>query len=573
MSGQTLRLKTPNKTKPMDPELALWLRASLVELWVNGGRPNGFRMAETEAGLPHACECTTQQVAAHKAWLRMYMERALKSAGDDCDWFDAIRIWGSLKLNGLVPEIEDITPNEIAVAANDVSLSTPSDFARFQQALLIFEELLFKSKRVMGKTADLVSYGQKIKTVWRNTWEDFLRHRWPAKIESSVLCLPGRRPEREVGVYRRLGYENFVDGIEGGSAEAKAEFRARSEFMGIGFSSSTGRLEKCLVNNKVRFEVVSLDLIGPYSGITEQILSQVRLAERAWVMINLQASREQDSASYALEATYRLTQTRKNLQALREEFRRSTYWTQSHRERLARFSGGTKVQSDISDLRDRALDTLLMSQFGMRIESDATHESVIRELAPFLTDETLMIEKVRSAAIPIESEILGVLLNGGNSGMILEYVRHLFRGVELVTDVATARPKVKEIRKYSYVSKMGRKPTTFFTTMAEIHSAAYMRPRYETFRRTVSFFLGCMRAAKEGSLHLELLDRNGRRKPQQIPLSLDDQLGIVGSSPARTLSFRRFLSDLRDYDALLKEYPGSDPVFVEALPRVELTAD
>ena len=362
--------------------------------------------------------------------------------------------------------------------------------------------------------------------------------------------------------------------LRGVALGRKTEFLARMEFMSNGFFQGTERLENRVLISRHRYDVVSLDLIGPYSGITQQILSNVLLKKRAWVMINLQAAREQGAASEALERTYKFIFSEKLRQELREECRRRLFWTPSLWDRVLSFMEGTAYErpSEISSLRARALDSLLMLQLGMRIQPEAIHESMSRELAPFLVGGKIYLDVLKAAANRCDGMILGTLLNGGNSEILLEFAKYAFRGADLTTDVATARPKVKNLRKYSYVSKMGRKPTTFFTTMAEIHSADYLRPRYEEFRRTVSFYLGCMKAKKEGCLRIELLDRKGQRRPQHLPLSWDDQLSIVGSTPLQTLSFRKLINDLRGYEELLKEFPGSDPCYVESLERIELTA-
>jgi len=170
---------------------------------------------------------------------------------------------------------------------------------------------------VLGITVD---YDNKLKEVWRKKWFEYVEKQITPeqRAKMKVLCLPG--PEcLEIPGYIELGFDpkNIV-GIEG-DPKVREEFEKNAAKYGI--QTRFGKLSDVLPKLDDKFDVVSLDMLGPFcKGYEMNILSQLPLSDRVVFMINVQAKREAEFAKEQLRYQVGHHDAMKNCDITRDGF-------------------------------------------------------------------------------------------------------------------------------------------------------------------------------------------------------------------------------------------------------------
>lgn len=144
----------------------------------------------------------------------------------------------------------------------------------------------------------LVNYNNAIKNKWRQKLKEFIDENTDASKRASikVLCLPGMEC-LEIPLYLELGFrpENIV-WVEAGIVKWKKDPEVIARFQENAakywIQTRIGKLEKILETEETVFDVVSLDFLGYLRSSDLSILSKVVVSNKALLLINYLAKRE-----------------------------------------------------------------------------------------------------------------------------------------------------------------------------------------------------------------------------------------------------------------------------------------
>lgn len=144
-------------------------------------------------------------------------------------------------------------------------------------------------------------YNNEIKIVWRKKWQDYIEACTTPeqRRKMKVLCLPGKECF-EIPLYLALGFapENISGAIKTDKSHHIEKFleNARQH----GFRPIIGDLAHTLPLDFTKYDIVSMDFRDSLSRNTVDVLEDVLLADRAIVMTNMQAKREEPNVSKML---------------------------------------------------------------------------------------------------------------------------------------------------------------------------------------------------------------------------------------------------------------------------------
>ena len=226
-------------------------QVAAVTAWVR------IRADKIRMGVNRESEATTDQVITlctrMEDLLRHGDERALVTAAEQARlptelarslWAKATDLFATPQMN--------VEPRLPAVNSSTSTNSQPVAPAELRTRTL--------PARSSGADTD---YDSPIKIRWRNTWIDFLaRHLSGIDVsKAELICLPSKRPAREVQHYLKLGFrpEN-IHAVEREPA-AFEEFRAGCSALGI--RAHCGELQDIVSTMPNKFSVVSYDFVSP----------------------------------------------------------------------------------------------------------------------------------------------------------------------------------------------------------------------------------------------------------------------------------------------------------------------
>lgn len=165
----------------------------------------------------------------------------------------------------------------------DLEAQSPATSSNLESA---DDNILFEQQ---GGT--FANYDNPTKVAWRKSWYEFIDRNVPRsrRAAAKILCLPSIKPEREINGYLELGFlPQNIYAVERDKRVADL-FVSRCE--GLGVNPIIQELSN-VVQTLPRFEIFSLDFLGPISVSIAQILNNLPLAENALVMLNTMGRRE-----------------------------------------------------------------------------------------------------------------------------------------------------------------------------------------------------------------------------------------------------------------------------------------
>jgi len=540
-------------TKPLEEWKSVMIREALAQTYIHDDR-SSFPAVRRE--VAELIGCSDQQVASTGAWLQIYAKRLIGERDiKPEELIKAAAIWCSLNYSD--DALEGVLTHLVS--------ESPGDPKTLRELLLAFSEkaLGYKSKNqevdrksdvplnstpTKTTSGDHVDYDFAAKRAWRGEIERFLEQRLPTKGREKlkVLCLPSKNPKTEVEMYLRLGIgpENIV-GVEGGDQEARATFETNAHRLGI--RPVLGRLEKVLPTITEQFDIVNLDFLGPICFSYVDICRKVNLSDRAWVMINLKAAREQTVIQEAL--SQRVNQTKAG--GAEVDFWRQLY----HDSELVRTaglseesfrlwkgsSGLSQAETDIPISRSRELvadSALLNAVSSARVHDHSFHAEKLREISESLS---LSLEQVWFSAIhqakALEKAVWGsiarhqmdvrMLPKRYDRGGRLTVGPVPMRAIpKLATDVVWAKPVVNHLERFSYKSTVSGNGALYNSSFAELHR---LHRTTGAFRNSVNFLSSAL---------IELVRREHRDGLEKLQL-------VVHKAPGKTMLTRKASLDLR----------------------------
>ncbi|TSC57732.1 MAG: Uncharacterized protein Greene041619_977 [Candidatus Peregrinibacteria bacterium Greene0416_19] len=340
-----------------------------------------------------------------------------------------------------------------------------------------------------------VDYGTPMKDKARGVAGAYLDRHFSAEAyrRSAVLCLPGKRC-LEVPMYLDRGVppQNIV-GVEGGDRLACAEFAVTARECGI--TGKIARLEEFLPTDKTRFNVAFLDFDTPVSqDILKKIASQLLLAERAVVIVNTMAKREQ-------------LDVQEELQWLWDHMRRSVDDEAALERAHRQFVGEpepTQMEGSgewsLGDSREMAPALWMAGMerkenwgFGGKAARFPLVPSV--EGAGYTSERRLVQENLYTVFPAIQQEVITLLRDHGLVNRAdLDEVKALSHLDVMFDDVVFGNKYITDLEKYSYQSETSAKAGSFHTDMALILTP---RQLYQRLEPAVEFLLTIVGRALE----------------------------------------------------------------------------
>jgi len=206
----------------------------------------------------------------------------------------------------------DLLPNTVALILSEYAkrnrFELPELSAAKQASTPVLESETIRSistveprlESVTGEGGAYADYDNPTKVRWRECWFDFLERSVPQerRRDSKVLCLPSIEPAREVSGYLRLGFspENIYAVERDRRSAALFEERCRE----LGVNPIIGDLETIVPRLDRRFEVISLDFLGPLSVVGSKIFNHLPMAEETYLLVNVMGRREQKEIQESL---------------------------------------------------------------------------------------------------------------------------------------------------------------------------------------------------------------------------------------------------------------------------------
>ncbi len=555
-------------------------------------------------------QLTVGQMSASKAWIQINGDRVLKSAGMTIKSKDFIAAYAFLKRRSAYPNIGDLTDLN-AGAAFGGHLSQWDDLPtlkgpleayetnlllqgnpKLKKALEAYEENLRKqsgggeiNQALRAVRGDEVVYRNRVKQNWREEWGAFVSEGSTASERRDWLgvYLGSRRLEAELSLYLRLNMQRQrLISVEGGSPSAQIEAEQRAHL--IGTRCERGRLEDLLpelARKGYRFNLSSLDLVGPYSRTAATIFEELPLADKSFVMVNLLAKRENRFALEMLRKYYGKVRKLELFQVLRSQYRKEfgivteelkdRLWSELDRE----------IEADInqvSSLRKGQLDALVLFGLGGGYAGLSQVHSSYHEGVRSLSEGGVLSKGEFMKHVGSEEMELFELLNNFRVEHKNSLYPHMMTATEMVMDVIFRSPKIARLRKYRYSSPINGRNSPFYTLMAEVHSGSSLN--YDRWRHTAGFFLKNRVAIESAYVNqteiptLSLVGLDGREKFNGDVVSLNDRFVCrLNRSRIAELPYRTLLSDVREYEDWMKRYPASTPKFQRELIRREITVD
>lgn len=322
-----------------------------------------------------------------------------------------------------------------------------------------------------------IDYDNEVKRAWRKKLQEFINEHTDLEKRKHlrVLCLPGKRC-LEIPLYLELGFnpKNIV-GVEGGDQQARTEFQQNAEKLGIDFR--LGKLEKIVKEEKQPFDVISLDFLGPICVGYANILADLYLSEKALLMVNFMAKRENKIAQLNLKAGQMLLSTR----------------AEPNRVTCRDGRGYDLDGLDLKDARDHGYLVFLSSVIGDRRPENKLFE------AP--TVPPVFISEHNTDNRFLHHNAVLWQIKKMMDQIISEYFQHFLAlsGYSRYPVQSTVCPKisalmfralmgralVRDNKRYEYLSKAGAVPTAFNSEFIELETP---RKLYRECSETVDFF-------------------------------------------------------------------------------------
>lgn len=295
-----------------------------------------------------------------------------------------------------------------------------------------------------------VSYDFAEKQEWRAALGsyvgEFLRGRDPKSVR--VLCLPSENPEREAQIYLNLGIppENIY-GVEGNPV-LQPKFIAGCKALGI--HHITGDLQEFLKGTDLKFDIVSLDFMGPLSERSLGAIRAVRVNPEAAFLVNLLAKREKSSVIDSFfqqvdlrRGAERLADAAKSLQggtALRED--RPSQLVSRIASALRTTEPAQSDDVDLTDERKKLLPGILVEE--VRASHDRRDEAQCwlmskpmgAQILDILRREAAQMEQSMEAMYAILAPFKGQSLPGGLTGDMNMFMKYYDITKNIDTDSA-----------------------------------------------------------------------------------------------------------------------------------------
>jgi hypothetical protein len=335
---------------------------------------------------------------------------------------------------------------------------------------------------------DIQNYDFEAKRLWRQEWVNFIeKHMTPLeRANARVLCLPGENCELEVNHYLSLGIPpQNIFAVER-SEKVWKSFEANAKALGI--NPIHGDLIDVIKDLPKPFHIVSLDFLGPLCDGYLEILQEVPLAGKTLLMTNTQGAREGAGAQFRMFediVTHDAERYKRHANRSWKKVNLNEAYADClaglHAEKNAEFFSDDKPLA--KELRAAALDAALLNTVGLK--HSPYYESVVKNLFSFIRINGEVWERTVFSDLEnfkqfIAQNTLAIFqlfreLPEAKLGMIKLHEDFASLGT-MVLDVLTARPRVKNIERVSYVSE-GESKRTYHSRFAVLDNGTsqYLR--------------------------------------------------------------------------------------------------
>ncbi len=316
-----------------------------------------------------------------------------------------------------------------------------------------------------------IEYNNEIKNEWRKKMREFLEERTTPeeRAKMKVLCLPGRQWLEVEHVYLALGFrpENII-GVER-EASVRAEFEQNAEQLGC--QAHFGDLQDFLERYEGKFDVVSLDFLGPVSIQAIKIFNRLKISERAFVLTNFQGKRENKAQDclHAVDGMVRKFTT---------GFQQDVGALEDIKNSISLQEQGIESPRQLEAVRDDTFCYLI-------------HNTIPRNHNPRYVNrlERLSVHKrfhqLQAASADLADTLEKLLIRFGHpkSWGVAIYLANIFlRSVTYDTHLVS-------VEKYRYMSKSGNRTTPFVSDFLELRVPTEL---YGQTKCITQFMLECM---------------------------------------------------------------------------------
>jgi hypothetical protein len=418
------------------------------------------------------------------------------------------------------------------------------------------------------------------------------------RAEARVLTLAGplclRLPE-----YIKAGFRpEHIVAVEGGSDDERALFQRHCP---PGVQQRLMRLEDFLSTEPTRFGVVEADFVGFMQSDYLDIIANLPLAERAFVLVNVMGRRENEDAKWLLQFAQDDMHTRRTLhrasvmqqtmiEAGRIRTRERMEQAYARSMKAAEVRVGEHESVELFEARMNALSVLFTRNVGRNRIDLSPYAGSLERMRSSLTDRMGETANGPIIASEIHLNVIGLshLLNNHmrKHGLFsMRWPKDLGCMIGMNVRSMLHAPLVASLRKIKYLSE--KHSTPYYTLIMELLSPKPLLnvcPDAAGFLATVNerSCLATTRADRSGgeppyTLVNHLLNpltavmRGGRRA--QVPIGRGDKLNVCidGLSVAK-VSAGQFFAQLDAYeDAIWKGWPLVDEKKQAEIPWEDIT--